>query len=238
MTETVQPVTTETAPVTETPPATPSWFIDEGVPGVGARPPWLSDKFKTAADLAKSYTELEKKIGSAPDEYDFSKSKFIDPDYAPFDELKQLAKDKRVPQEVMDKMLQSFDKYMDEFAVDYTEETKALGENAKERLTVLDNWAKANLKKESYEALTSSLTTAAAIKALEELRGKMMTTTTIPNGNDGAADNIQTIESIRSELMNPENLKKYQEDPKYRADWQARLTIASKNSGFIDKMGG
>ena len=58
----------------------PSWFIDEGRAGVGERPSWLSDKFKTAADMAKSYSELEKKFGTAPEEYDFSKARFIDPD--------------------------------------------------------------------------------------------------------------------------------------------------------------
>lgn len=228
-----QPPATDGTP----PPQTPAWFIDEGVPGVGARPPWLSDKFKTAAEMAKSYSELEKKFGSAPEDYDFSKSKMIDPDYVPFQELKALAKDKRVPQEVMDKMLESFDKYMGEFSVDFTEESKKLGENAKERLALLDNWAKANLKKDSYEALTSSLTSAEAIMALEELRGKMMTTTTIPNGNDngGNAEPV-TIDSLKAEMIT--HFDKYQKDPKYRADWQSRMAIAAKNSGIVDKIGG
>src|ERR1700676_124916 len=92
----------------ETPtPATPSWLIDEGLPGVGERPSWLNEKFKSVADLAKSYTELEKKVGTVPDEYDLSKSKFIDPAYAPIQDMLQLAKDKRVPKEVIDKMVES-----------------------------------------------------------------------------------------------------------------------------------
>lgn len=37
------------------------------------RPEWLPEKFKTAEDLAKSYTELEKKItNKVPETYDFS----------------------------------------------------------------------------------------------------------------------------------------------------------------------
>src|ERR1700677_2983599 len=134
----------------------PSWFIDEGIPGVGDRPSWLPDKFKTTADMAKAHSELEKKLGTAPDEYDISKSKFLDADYEPIQDFLKLAKDKRVPKDVIDKMVDSFDKYMDEFSVDYEEETKKLGDNAQERLTVLDNWAKANLSKDSYEALTSN----------------------------------------------------------------------------------
>lgn len=39
------------------------------------RPDWLPEKFKTPEDFAKSYSELEKKIGTqpkAPDEYDYA----------------------------------------------------------------------------------------------------------------------------------------------------------------------
>lgn len=215
----------------------PSWFIDEGRPGDGERPQWLPEKFKTAADLAKSFSELEKKLGTAPDEYDFSKSRYLDPDYVPFQELQQIAKDKRVPKDVMDKMLDSVDRYMDEFKVDESEEIKKLGDNAKDRLTTLDNWAKANLSKDSYEALTGNLRNADSIRALEELRGKMMSNTlNVPAGNDNAASNIASVDDLRTELET--NLEKYKTDPVYRKDLQARLEIAAKNiPGYVDKIG-
>ncbi len=220
-----------------TPPAAPSWYIDEGIPGVGNRPGWLNEKFKSTADLAKSYHELEKKVGTVPDDYDFSKSKYLDPDYVPFHELKQVARDKRVPQEVIDKMLESVDKYMDEFSIDDNEEIKKLGENAQDRLVTLNNWAKANLSQESFEVLTSNLRSAESVKALEELRNKMMSNTTqIPNGNDGAVHNAASLEDIKLELSN--NLAKYKSDPNYRKDITGRLEIAAKNSGgYVDKMG-
>lgn len=225
--------------VTSSPAAeTPSWYIDEGVPGVGQRPSWLPDKYKSAADLAKAHGDLEKKLGFVPDDYDFSKSKFLDPDYVPFQEFAELAKGKRVPQEVMDKMVESMDKYMDEFTTDYTEETKKLGDNARERLTTLDNWAKANLSEGSYEALTSNLRSADAIRALEELRGRMMDNATmVPAGNDDGKSSQATFDEIKAELNDPANLKKYKEDPKYQKDWRTRLEMASKNSGFLDKHG-
>ena len=221
----------------ETPPETPTWFIDEGVPGVGERPTWLADKFKTVGDLAKSYIELEKKVGTAPEDYDMSKSRYIDPDYVPFLELKQLAKDKRVPQEVMDKMLDSLDKYMDEFKTDDAEEIVKLGDNAQERLTTLDNWAKANLSRDSYEALTSNLRNAESIRALEELRGKFMSNTPqVPNGNEQATHNVASLENIKMELQN--NLQKYKTDKAYQKDIAARLEVAAKNApGFVDKVG-
>ena len=214
----------------------PKWFIDEGIPGVGERPSWLPDKYKTVADLAKSNAELEKRYGTVPDKYDFDKSRFLDPDYVPFQELQAAAKDKRVPQEFIDKMIESIDKYVDEFRTDTAEELKKLGDNARERVTVLDNWAKANLSKEAYEGLTSSLSNAESIKALEELRGKMMSNTTqVPNDN-GGVQGTASLEDIKLELQN--NLQKYKTDDNYRKDIQKRLEVAAKNApGFVDKVG-
>lgn len=218
----------------ETP--SPTWFIDEGIPGTGNRPTWLPEKFKTAADMAKSHSELEKRFGTVPDKYDFSKSKFIDPDYVPFQEFQQVAKDKRVPQEVIDKMVDSLDKYMSEFSIDPKEELTRLGENAKERVVILDNWAKANLSKDSYEALTSQLTNAESIKALEELRGKMMSGTPQIPGNSGTVVNAASLDDLKMELCN--NLEKYKTDDAYRKDFQRRIEIASKNStAYVDKVG-
>ena len=215
----------------------PSWFIDEGLPGTGERPTWLPEKYKSVADLARSNSELEKRLGTVPDEYDFTKSKFLDPDYVPFQELQVAAKDKRVPQEFIDKMIESVDKYVDEFRTDTAEELKKLGENGKERVITLDNWAKANLSKEAYEGLTSSLNNADAIKALEELRGKMMSTNPqVPNNQGNVEANGQSLDDIKMELQN--NLQKYKEDAKYRLDISKRLEVAAKNApGYVDKVG-
>ena len=217
--------------------ATPTWFIDEGVPGQGPRPAWLPDKFKTVADLSKSFTELEKKLGHVPEEYDFKKSKHLNPEYAPFVELQQLAKDKRTPKDVIDKMIDSVDSFLDQTKIDPEKELAKLGDNGKDRIALVDNWAKANLSKESSEALIGSPRTAETIKALEELRGKMMSNTThVPGGNENAASGVPTLDEVKAELST--NLEKYKTDPKYRADLSGRLELAAKNTpGFVDKVG-
>jgi hypothetical protein len=228
-------MTTET--IQSTPEEKPKWFIDENIPGPGDRPAWLPEKFKSVADMAKSSSELEKRLGTVPDSYDFSKSKFIDPDYVPFQDLQTLAKEKRVPQEFIDKMLESVDKYVNEFSTDTAEELKKLGDNAKERVVTLDNWAKANLSQESYEALTNKLTNAESIKALEELRGKMMSSSNVqvPNSN-GQVENANSMDDLKLELAN--NLDKYKTDIKYQKDWQKRMELAVKNMpGLVDKLG-
>ena len=186
--------------------------------------------------MAKSHSELEKKLGTAPEEYDFSKSKFIDPDYVPFQELKQMAKDKRVPKDVIDKMLDSVDKYFDEFSTNVDDEIKKIGDNANERIVTLNNWAKANLSKDSYEALSANLTTAETFKALEELRGKIMSSTPQVPGNNGDVSNNPSLDDVKMELST--NLQKYKTDEAYRKDLTRRLEIAAKGAtGYIDKNG-
>lgn len=56
--------TTGTPPATE-PAAQPAAASPE-VPTTPARPEWLPSKFKTPEDLAKSYAELERKLGAPP----------------------------------------------------------------------------------------------------------------------------------------------------------------------------
>jgi len=214
---------------------TPNWWIDEGIPGIGDKPQWLGDKFKTAADLAKSYHELEKRVGTAPDSYDFSTSKYLDADYAPFQELQDLAKSRKVPKDVMDKVVDSMDRYFNEFATDEKEEIRKLGDNAQERLQTLNNWAKANLSEDSYYALTSNLRNAESVRALEELRSKFMTASSqIPNGNDPSTTTGLTMKEVQEEMT--ANLEKYKTDPKYRAEMMRKIEAVSKNSGFIDKI--
>jgi hypothetical protein len=212
-----------------------SWYIDEGIPGTGDRPQWLPEKFKSVADVAKSYSELEKRVGSAPKEYDTSKGEsWIDPDYVPIQEMLEYAKGKHVPQDVLDKVFESVGSYLDEFKVDYSEEVQKLGDKAQERLQVLDNWAKSNFSEETYAALTNNMRTADAIKAIEEVRNKMNANTTqIPTGNYDANNNAPSLQDIQSELN--KNLDKYKSDPTYRREMQHKMELASKNSTYQDK---
>ena len=230
-------MTTSIDPSLSAPSESPSWYWDDNTPGVGDRPDYLPEKFKSVADAAKSYSELEKRFGNAPNEYDLSKGEsWIEPDYEPFKEMLGLAKDRRVPQDVVDSMLDSVGKYLDEFKIAPSEELAKLGDNAEERLKVLDTWAQSNFSKETYEALTSHLNTANAIKAIEEIRTRMnANTTVIPGNNADLASTAPTLQEVQAELNN--NLDRYKKEPAYRREITAKIEAASKNSGYVDKMG-
>lgn len=216
----------------EAPPEVPTWHWDENTPGTGGRPEWLPEKFKTVADAAKSYSELEKRVGSAPSEYSLEKGQgWIDADYEPFQNMLAVAKSKHVPQEVMDSMMDSVGKYLDEFKIDPVEEKAMLGEKADERLGLLDNWIKSNFSPETQQAFASNLKTAESILALEEVRNKMLSnTTSIPNSNHEAQPAAVTLQDVQEEMT--KNLEKYKSDPQYRKELQAKMEIAAKGSHY------
>lgn len=201
----------------------PGWFWDSNTPGVGDRPEFLPEKYKSVADVAKAYKELESRLGTAPKEYDFSKGQsWMEPDYEPFHEMAEFARSKHVPQDVMDKMLESVGLYLDEFRTDMSEEKSKLGEKATERLQVLNNWAKSNLSEKSFNALTAGMRTADQIEALEEIRNRMLNNNTmVPGGNTSVASGGMTLEEYRSELN--ANFAKYKTDPAYRKDMEKKL---------------
>lgn len=201
----------------------PSWYWDEHTPGHGDRPQFLPEKYKSVADVAKAYKELESRLGTAPKEYDFSKGQsWIEEDYEPFVEMAEFAKSKHVPQEVMDKFLGSVGSYLDEFKTDINEEKARLGENATARLQTLNNWAKSNLSEKSFMALSAGMRTADAIEALEEIRSKMLgQSTMVPGSNAGVISGGITIEEYRSELH--ANYEKYKSDPAFRDSMKRKL---------------
>jgi len=207
----------------------PAWWLDDNTPGVGERPDWLPTQFKKASDVAKSYAELQKRFGEAPSEYSWEAGKgWVEPDYEPFQELAQYAKSKRVPQDVMDKMLSSVGKYLDEFGVDYEAEKAALGDDADQRLDVLNNWAKSNLSENAFFALTSNLRTADSVMALEELRSKMLgQNTMIPGNQQSQSDGVLTLDDLQAELTN--NIQKYKSDPRYRREITEKIERLQNN---------
>jgi len=209
----------------------PSWWWDKATPGTGDRPDWLPSQFKSAEDASRSYSELSKKIGTAPDTYDWGAGKsWVEPDYVPMQELAAFAKSNHVPQGVFDKMLDTVGKYLDEFKVDYAEEKALLGENAEARINTLNNWAKSNFTENTFHALTANMQTADAVKAIEEIRNKMIENNTmIPTGNENLAEGIETLDDIENEMVT--NFAQYNSDAKYRRQITAKIEKIEKRKG-------
>lgn len=224
----------------------PSWFWNEDQPGSGDTPEWLkADKYKTVADQAKAYTDLEKKLGAftgAPEEYetpkaeDFASSielpEGVDFNIDPEDPLLQtfipMAKEMGVSQEGFNKLVGM---YIQQQANDYAstmtsmaEEKERLGANAEERLGNIDRWAKANMDDELYQKLANSLTTAEAVEAVEHLIGKARNSK-LPNPAEITPRPGVTKQEV-DELMAAKDDKgklRYVTDPIYRKSVEAKM---------------
>ena len=205
----------------------PSWHWDEGIAGTGDRPDYLASKFKSVADAAKSYNQLEKKLGSAPKEYSFDIAKdWLDPDFEPLKEAAAFAKDKHVSQDVIDNILGAATLYMQQGQVDTKAEIEKLGPDGAERAEVLTNWAKSNLSESAFNTVVNTFDTAEAIKAIEEIRSIAMgESTMVPPGNDAAQNSHESIGDIQQEMI--ENLAKYKSDPSYRKQLTAKFERAT-----------
>ena len=214
-----------------------SWNWDDNTAGTGERPDYLASKFKSVADAAKSYNQLEKKLGSAPKEYSFDIAKdWLDPDFEPLKEAAQFAKDKHVSQDVIDNILGAATLYMKEGVVDTKAEIAKLGDDGQDRVDVLNNWAKSNLSESTYKTLANTFDTAESIVAIEELRSMAMGDSTMISGSNGAALNTaETVGDIQQEMI--QNLSKYKTDPSYRKQIQRKIEKAgaSSSSMFTDK---
>lgn len=149
------------------------YFLTEGIKGTGELPEWFkADKYKSIADQAKAYTELEKRFGGfkgAPKD-GYSVPEGIEPDDALFAELKTFAEDTNMSQDAFDRawdLLQAQSEAVEEVSLE-TEMAK-LGDNATGRIKHVEQFMKNNLDPETYERLRYAVNSAESVELVEAL---------------------------------------------------------------------
>jgi len=110
------------------------YFLTEGIKGTGNTPEWFkADKYKSIADQAKAYTELEKRFGGfkgAPKD-GYQAPEGIEADDALFAELKTFAEETNMSQDAFDRawdLLQAQSEAVEEVSLEA--EMAKLGDNA------------------------------------------------------------------------------------------------------------
>ena len=194
-----------------------------------------NDETKTVNNdqVLESYNQLSSKFGAftgAPDEYAFSLSEDLtsngvelsadDPLIASFTEL---AKDANMSQEMAGKLVNMFveSQYADSLAgaeaetARQAEQMGLLGDNAQQRVSNIENWAKANLTPEQAEGLQDAATTAAGVQAIEALIAKSknapMQTADVSHASQVSKQELEELQYARDEHGN----RKMQTDPDY-----------------------
>jgi len=151
------------------------YFLTEGIKGSGDTPEWFkADKYKSIADQAKAYTELEKRFGGfkgAPKE-GYSVPEGVEDGDELLSELKTFAEETNMSQDAFNRawdLLVAQSQAVEEVSVE-TELAK-LGDNGQQRIKTVEQFMKNNLDPETYERVRYGVNSAEAVELVEALIG-------------------------------------------------------------------
>lgn len=149
------------------------FFLSDGIKGVGDQPEWYkADKYKSVAEQAKAYTELEKKFGGftgAPKD-GYSVIEGVESDDALWQELVSFGEKTNMSQSAMNDawdLLSAQDQAAEEVSMEV--ELQKLGDNGVERVKVVEQYMKNNLDGDTYERLRYAVNSAEAVELIEAL---------------------------------------------------------------------
>jgi len=147
------------------------YFLSEGVKGVGDMPEWYkADKYKSVAEQAKAYTELEKKFGGftgAPKD-GYKVAEGVDADDALWNELVAFGTETNMNQAAMHKaweLLTAQEQAVEE--VSFENEMQKLGDKAESRVGIVEQFMRNNMDPDVYNEARDLMTTAESIQIAE-----------------------------------------------------------------------
>lgn len=204
-----------------------AWYLAEGVAGQGDKPEFFKDsKYKSIADQAKAYTELEKKFGGftgAPEKYELKlpeelKEVQFDNEDPLFKDFEVFAKETNMSNDAYNKLLSVYARYeklieeraANEEKTHLVEEIKKLGGEkwAAEREQI-KSWIQNRLPPELQEAAIEFGNSAANVQLLKYL----MSQTQFPTVPGATGNNSQTNGTDLAKMMAD---KRYLMDPDYQ----------------------
>ena len=149
------------------------YFLSDGVKGVGDTPEWYkADKYKSVAEQAKAYTELEKKFGGftgAPKD-GYSIVEGVEPEDELWQELVSFGERTNMSQSALNdawEILSAQEQAVEEVSMEM--ELQKLGDNAVERVKVVEQYMKNNLDSDTYERVRYGVNSAESIELVEAL---------------------------------------------------------------------
>lgn len=225
---------TQTEPInTETPSANSDWYIMDGVKGEGERPAYLKEKFNwNVAKQAQEYVELEKYVGergSAPDSYDFGEyAEHFNLEDQTLQEYIAFAKEKRLPQDVFSKNIETFVKLGQAHIPDWDTEIAKLGLDGAQKVETVRLWGKNTFSEKAFTTMCDIADSAEVVEFLDEIRQyQYQTSTPVPTGSRNDPTFVPlTKDQVIDEMSTPENYKRYKDDANFRAEISRKLEQA------------
>ncbi len=236
-----------------------AWNLTENQLGVGEKPAWFKqEKYKTVAEQAAAYPELEKRFGSftgaprdAQGNIKYETPPMADvvitnPDHPLLKEFAKVAGEMQLNQAGYNKLLGMMAQYDASMQVPIESVPAQLGADGYARIAQVSAWAKANLEPADYQlmrtATSDGRTAAAAFVVLERVIAKTGQIRMPKPGEDSAgntggktllqqADELQTAKNAKGQRL-------YEIDPKVRQEVERlRTEHFTANPVNRDRMG-
>ena len=225
--------TTPTTPTSEPASTTEEQPIDS----MGERPAWLPEKFKSAEDMANSYSQLEGKLSQK--EEDIKSQMMQDLETEAYKDRPEKKGDYILPEGIDDELAKSNELFewwaeqsyengysQDEFAegiemykkamnigtTDPQAEMKNLGDNALERVQAVELWSNKFFAPEQHAQIANLCSTADGVKAMETVMNALKTSTSI---GDAAPTGQQNEAGLREMMKDERYWSMTKRDPNY-----------------------
>ena len=164
------------------------WYFTEGVAGQGDRPDFFKDKYKTLADQAKAYTDLESRFGGftgAPEQYEIPEGFEEDPIVAT---LAKYGKDSNMNQELFAQLASELTEGAAKRQEEALQAEIASIPNYETRRRNVADLALKVLRTDQFDAINSIVTGKESFEAVEalvnSLKGNQLPTGDVPPVND------------------------------------------------------
>ena len=209
--------------------STPShtFHWDDGVGATGDVPEWFKyDKYKSVAEQAKAYAELESKIGGftgAPEKYEMSLDKdaaekvaalgfnLLDENDPFFSNMVNTAKELNMSQEGFNKLASKFvEAQIAQEDNRVKGELAALGADANRIVTKINTWAKDNLSEDECKYLEGACTTANGVRFAEMMLNKLQ-------GEPNISHKEVSVALSKAEIQAMQAKPEYKTDSSFRA---------------------
>lgn len=200
------------------------WFIDEGIPGPGARPSWMPAKYEKLADIEKARASLESKLGSftgAPDKYDVASLELdeADPTVAA---LADVAKELNMSQDGFNKFIGRLTSVQEtEKNLHLDEQVAKMGKDGVRMLNEFKNWTKDYMQPHEVEVVKEWVKTADDLKVFNRMMASTHMSAVPTQQSMNIANNFESVKDLKIELS--KNISKFDNDKNYRDDWSKRM---------------
>lgn len=207
-------------------------MLADGVLGNGERPAWYkADKYKSVADQAAAYPELEKRFGAfvgAPKDgkYDFKPPEGVGLELVDghplLTDFQKWAAENQLSQDGYQAVVGMLAQYEAQNLPDMAVIKQEVGENAEARINAVAQWGKANLSAEAFASLreaTAGRNAAAVFKAFEAAIAKTQQPVIPKPGQETSAaapQGLAAIKAMQAKVGPDGKTRLWDSDPSYR----------------------